>query len=119
MAELPDKEQLVLVLYYYEELTLKEIGEILEVTESRGSQIHTKPIMRLKGKIQRHEGKHSIGQLTSRIQRQPDGGADTRRDEVARAADEAEAEPVDVMACLVIAPLAASLLTVVMKVPGV
>jgi len=35
MSELPEKEQLVLVLYYYEELTLKEIGEILDVTESR------------------------------------------------------------------------------------
>ncbi len=68
MNELPEKEQLVLVLYYYEELTLKEIGEILDVTESRVCQIHTKAIMRLKGKIQRHEGKSSIGQITKRIQ---------------------------------------------------
>jgi len=69
MAELPEKEQLVLVLYYYEELTLKEIGEILDVTESRVCQIHTKAIMRLKGKIQRHEGKRSIGRLTDEIQK--------------------------------------------------
>ena len=68
LAELPEKEQLVLVLYYYEELTLKEIGEILDVTESRVCQIHTKAILRLKGKIDRHEGKTSIGRLTSEIQ---------------------------------------------------
>jgi RNA polymerase sigma factor FliA len=72
LAELPDKEQLVLVLYYYEELTLKEIGEILDVTESRVCQIHTKAIMRLKGKIQRHEGKQSIGRLTAEIRGKSD-----------------------------------------------
>ena len=65
--ELPEKEQLVLVLYYFEELTLKEIGEILDVTESRVCQIHTKAILRLKSKIQRHEGKRSIGQITREI----------------------------------------------------
>ncbi len=68
LAELPEKEQLVLVLYYYEELTLKEIGEILDVTESRVCQIHTKAILRLKGKIDRHEGLKSIGRLTTEIQ---------------------------------------------------
>jgi len=67
LSELPDKEQLVLMLYYYEELTLKEIGEILDVTESRVCQIHTKALLRLKGKIQRHEGKQSIGRLTAEI----------------------------------------------------
>jgi len=75
MSELPEKEQLVLVLYYYEELTLKEIGEILDVTESRVCQIHTKAILRLKGKIERHEGKTSIGQITRNIRsrrNQPD-----------------------------------------------
>lgn len=49
--ELPDKEKKVLVLYYYEDLTLKEIGEVLEVTESRVSQLHTKAILRLKVKL--------------------------------------------------------------------
>jgi len=68
LGELPEKEQLVLVLYYYEELTLKEIGEILDVTESRVCQIHTKALLRLKGKIDRHEGKTSIGRLTREIQ---------------------------------------------------
>ncbi len=49
--ELPDKEKKVLVLYYYEDLTLKEIGEVLDVTESRVSQLHTKAIIRLRAKL--------------------------------------------------------------------
>lgn len=51
IEELPDKERKVLVLYYYEDLTLKEIGKILNVTESRVSQLHTKAICRLKVKL--------------------------------------------------------------------
>ena len=51
MQELPDKEKKVLVLYYYEDLTLKEIGHVLGVTESRISQLHTKAIMRLRAKL--------------------------------------------------------------------
>jgi RNA polymerase sigma factor for flagellar operon FliA len=49
--ELPDKEKKILVLYYYEDLTLKEIGEVLDVTESRVSQLHTKAILRLRAKL--------------------------------------------------------------------
>jgi RNA polymerase sigma factor for flagellar operon FliA len=49
--ELPEKEKKVLILYYYEDLTLKEIGKVLEVTESRVSQLHTKAIMRLRTKL--------------------------------------------------------------------
>jgi RNA polymerase sigma factor for flagellar operon FliA len=49
--ELPDKEKKILVLYYYEDLTLKEIGQVLEVTESRVSQLHTKAILRLRSKL--------------------------------------------------------------------
>jgi len=49
--ELPDKEKKVLILYYYEDLTLKEIGHVLGVTESRISQLHTKAIMRLRSKL--------------------------------------------------------------------
>ena len=49
--ELPEKEKTVLVLYYYEDLTLKEIGQVLEVTESRVSQLHTKAIIRLRAKL--------------------------------------------------------------------
>jgi RNA polymerase sigma factor for flagellar operon FliA len=41
----------VISLYYYDELTMKEIGEILEITESRVSQIHTKAIFRLRGRL--------------------------------------------------------------------
>ena len=48
---LPDRERMVISLYYYEGLTLKEIGEILGVTESRVSQLHTKAILRLRGRI--------------------------------------------------------------------
>lgn len=51
IGELPDKEKKVLVLYYYEDLTLKEIGAVLGVTESRISQLHTKAIMRLRGRL--------------------------------------------------------------------
>ncbi|CAI8032540.1 RNA polymerase sigma factor WhiG [Geodia barretti] len=49
--ELPENEQQVLALYYYEELTLKEIGQVLEVTESRVSQLHTKARLRLRTKL--------------------------------------------------------------------
>lgn len=49
--ELPEKEKLVITLYYYEEMTLKEIAGIVGVTESRISQIHSKVIMKLRGKI--------------------------------------------------------------------
>jgi RNA polymerase sigma factor for flagellar operon FliA len=48
---LPEKEKKILVLYYYEDLTLKEIGQVLEVTESRVSQLHTKAILRLRSKL--------------------------------------------------------------------
>ena len=51
ISELPDKEKKVLVLYYYEDLTLKEIGKVLDVTESRISQLHTKAILRLRSKL--------------------------------------------------------------------
>ncbi len=49
--ELPEKQRLVLSLYYYEELNLKEIGKILDVTESRISQLHTQAVERLKIKL--------------------------------------------------------------------
>jgi RNA polymerase sigma factor FliA len=51
ISELPEKEKKVLVLYYYEDLTLKEIGQVLDVTESRVSQLHTKAILRLRAKL--------------------------------------------------------------------
>lgn len=48
---LPDREKTVIALYYYEGLTLKEIGEILGVTESRVSQLHTKAVLRLRARL--------------------------------------------------------------------
>lgn len=51
ISELSEREQLVLSLYYHDELTLKEIGHVLEVSESRVSQIHTKAILTLQGKL--------------------------------------------------------------------
>lgn len=48
---LTEKERKVIVLYYYEELTLKEISRILEVSESRVSQLHTKALQKMKGKL--------------------------------------------------------------------
>ena len=53
IAKLPDRERLVVALYYYEGLTLKEIGEILDISESRVSQIHTKAVFRLRGRLSR------------------------------------------------------------------
>ncbi len=49
--DLPEKQRLVLALYYYEDMNLKEIGRVLEVTESRVSQLHTQAILRLKAKL--------------------------------------------------------------------
>ena len=51
--ELPERERTVIALYYYENLTQKEIAAVLEVTESRVCQIHTKAILRLSGKLSR------------------------------------------------------------------
>jgi RNA polymerase sigma factor for flagellar operon FliA len=52
IARLPEREKLVVALYYYENLTLREIGEVLGVTESRVSQLHTKAVLRLRSKLQ-------------------------------------------------------------------
>jgi len=51
ITSLPEREKLVITLYYYEDLTLREIGEVLGVTESRVSQLHTKAILRLKARL--------------------------------------------------------------------
>lgn len=52
---LNDQERTVMALYYFEDLTLREIGAVLEVSESRVCQIHTKAIWRLQGKLARYE----------------------------------------------------------------
>lgn len=54
IESLPEKQRLVLSLYYYEDLNLKEIGEVLEVTESRVSQLHTQAILWLRRKLRHY-----------------------------------------------------------------
>ncbi|MBD63769.1 MAG: FliA/WhiG family RNA polymerase sigma factor [Halobacteriovoraceae bacterium] len=51
IKSLPEKQRLVLSLYYFEDLNLKEIGQVLDVTESRVSQLHTQAILKLKAKL--------------------------------------------------------------------
>jgi RNA polymerase sigma factor for flagellar operon FliA len=51
IAALPEKERLVLSLYYFEELTMKEVGKVLNLTESRISQLHTQAVLRLRAKL--------------------------------------------------------------------
>lgn len=54
IEELPERQRLVLSLYYYEDLNLKEIGKVLRVTESRVSQLHAQAITRLRVKLGQH-----------------------------------------------------------------
>ena len=49
--QLPERERQVISLYYYDELTMREIGSVLGITESRVSQLHTQAVLRLKGKL--------------------------------------------------------------------
>ena len=51
IGELPEKEQRVLSLYYYEELTMREVGEVLGIGESRVSQIHSLSMVRLRARM--------------------------------------------------------------------
>jgi RNA polymerase sigma factor for flagellar operon FliA len=51
LDELPEKERTVLALYYYEELTMREVGDVLGVTESRVSQLHAKALTRLRSRL--------------------------------------------------------------------
>ncbi len=51
IEKLPERERVVITLYYYEGLTLKEIGKVLGVTESRVSQLHTKAVLRMRAKL--------------------------------------------------------------------
>jgi RNA polymerase sigma factor for flagellar operon FliA len=56
---LPEREKTLISLYYYEKLTLKEIGKVLEITESRVCQIHTRAVMRLRDNL---KGYHTPGE---------------------------------------------------------
>jgi RNA polymerase sigma factor FliA len=60
LDSLPMKEKLVVSLYYYEEMTMKEIGRILELTESRVCQLHTQAMLRLRGTLKdsSHPNRH-------------------------------------------------------------
>lgn len=53
IGQLTEQERLVVALYYYEELTLKEIGLVLELSESRVSQLHTKAVLSLRVKLRK------------------------------------------------------------------
>jgi RNA polymerase sigma factor FliA len=61
IGELAPKEKTVISLYYYEELTLKEIGKIMGFTESRICQIHTKAILKMRGKLKNYLSDGSTG----------------------------------------------------------
>jgi RNA polymerase sigma factor FliA len=56
IERLPERERTVIGLYYYEGLTLKEIGQVLGVTESRVSQLHTKAVLRLRARLHSAQG---------------------------------------------------------------
>ena len=55
IEQLPEKEKLVISLYYLEELTMKETGKVLDITESRVSQIHSQAILRLRAKLKKEK----------------------------------------------------------------
>ncbi|MBF0189608.1 MAG: FliA/WhiG family RNA polymerase sigma factor [Magnetococcales bacterium] len=57
ISALPEKERLVVTLYYFEELTMSEIGEVLGLTESRISQLHSKAAMRMRARMRRGSGR--------------------------------------------------------------
>jgi RNA polymerase sigma factor for flagellar operon FliA len=57
---LPERERQIVALYYLEELTMKEIGAVLGVTESRVSQIHTQAVIRLRAALTRHKGGRAL-----------------------------------------------------------
>jgi RNA polymerase sigma factor for flagellar operon FliA len=57
IQRLPEREKLVVTLYYHEELTMKEVGAVLGLTESRVSQLHSQAMLRLKAPLSRHFGR--------------------------------------------------------------
>ena len=56
IKKLPEKEQQVISLYYYEELTMKEISLVMHLSEARICQLHTKAVFRLRGALARFKG---------------------------------------------------------------
>lgn len=73
IEELPEKERMVLTLYYYEELTMKEIGLTLGVVESRVSQIHSAAVVRLRASLQSMK---KLEKLPASTRRMPSKQAD-------------------------------------------
>ena len=67
IAELPEKERQVLVLYYFQELTMKEVGAKLGVGESRVSQIHSTAVVRLRAVVILDSTKPSDAALPARV----------------------------------------------------
>jgi RNA polymerase sigma factor for flagellar operon FliA len=65
--ELPEKERMVLTLYYYEELTMKEIGLTLGVVESRVSQIHSSAVVRLRATLQCFRNRQPMSRAGKRL----------------------------------------------------
>jgi RNA polymerase sigma factor for flagellar operon FliA len=63
LAELPEREKQVLVLYYHEELTMKEVGAVLGVGESRVSQIHSLAVTRLRFRLQQGANRLSLANM--------------------------------------------------------
>lgn len=73
LEELPAPERLVLSLYYYEELTMKEIGAVLEVSESRVSQIHSAALLRIRARLRRRKLGSEDLHVDERRQAEPSG----------------------------------------------
>jgi RNA polymerase sigma factor FliA len=69
ILKLPDRERLVMTLYYYEESTMKEIGHILGVLESRVSQIHTSAVLRLRRELSRFSHRQMDARETEPVKR--------------------------------------------------
>jgi len=68
IRRLPEKERLALTLYYFEELTMKEVGEVLAVGESRVSQIHSAALERLRGFLDQSVDEHPAEKCDTRPQ---------------------------------------------------
>lgn len=67
LKKLPERERMIMVLYYHENMTLKEIGETIEISESRVCQLHAQSIMKLKNILSENRSE----QLTKRIVKSP------------------------------------------------
>lgn len=69
IRNLPDKERYVVSLYYFDELTMKEIGTVLNITESRVSQLHTKSMLRLRDSLRAHVENRAKGGAKAKVGR--------------------------------------------------